>query len=154
MFLPIPWLLRISKAMAAIRLNDDVFPGERRDRPLHDRTLGMFLGELQGGCTVHGMRSTFKTWATKTTAFPDFLTEMALAHTSGDKVREAYARGELLKKRFDLMEAWAKHCGRAEKTRTRSIRPRQHAEKRPKIRIRRVLPIREPIPQDDGGGVG
>jgi integrase len=138
--------LAILKAMAAIRMSDYVFPGERRGQPLHERTLRMFLSELHKGVTVHGMRSSFKTWATETTAFPDFLSEMALAHTSGDKVREAYARGDLLKKRFELMEAWAKHCGSGEKARTGSIRPWQYAEKVTKIRIRRHLPIRERIP--------
>jgi integrase len=142
--------VEILKAMAAIRMSAYVFPGERRDQPLHERTLRMFLSELHKGVTVHGMRSTFKTWATETTPFPDFLSEMALAHTSGDKVREAYARGDLLKKRFELMEAWAKHCGSGEKARTRSTRPRQGVEKQPKIRVRRVLPIREPIPQPAG----
>jgi integrase len=138
----------ILEAMAAIRLNDYVFPGERRGQPLHDRTLRMFLSELQGDCTPHGMRSTFKTWATEATSFPDFLSEMALAHVSGNKVRDAYARGELLLKRRELMEAWAKHCGDTSKARARRSRPRQHAEKVAKPRIRRILPIRAPIPQD------
>jgi integrase len=138
----------ILEAMAAIRLNDYVFPGERRGQPLHDRTLRMFLSELQqGDCTVHGMRSTFKTWCTETTPFPDFLSEMALAHVSGNRVRDAYARGQLLKKRFELMEAWAKHCEGPGKAQPRRSRPRQHAEKLAKPRIRRILPIRAPIPQ-------
>jgi hypothetical protein len=33
---------------------------------------------------------------------------MALAHTIGNETEAAYRRGELLRKRAQLMEAWAK----------------------------------------------
>ena len=135
----------ILKELAAIRTGDLVFPGERRGQPLHERTLLMALGEFHKGVTVHGFRSSFKTWATETTAFPDFLSEMALAHTSGDKVRDAYAHGELLKKRRQLMEAWARHC-EPRQPRERSTPPRQAPGASRKIRVRRVLPIRQPMP--------
>ena len=136
----------ILKELAAVRTGDLVFPWERRGRPLHERTLLMALGEVHKGVTVHGFRSSFKTWATETTAFPDFLSEMALAHTSGDKVREAYARGELLKKRRQLMDAWARHC-EPRRPQERRTSPRQASVASRKIRIRRVLPIRQPIPR-------
>ena len=61
------------------RLNDFVFPGVKRDKPLSDMALLMLLRELHPGITVHGFRSTFKDWAAETTTFPDFLSEMALA---------------------------------------------------------------------------
>lgn len=61
--------------------------------------------------TVHGFRSTFKDWAAETTTFPNIVSEAALAHTIGDKVEVAYRRGALLKKRRELMAAWAKFCG-------------------------------------------
>jgi len=35
---------------------------------------------------------------------------MALAHTVGDRVEAAYRRGDLLQKRRQIMEAWAKFC--------------------------------------------
>jgi integrase len=56
----------------------------------------------------HGFRSTFKTWATEMTSFPDLISEMALAHKVGNEVREAYARGDLLDKRRKLMDAWGR----------------------------------------------
>jgi hypothetical protein len=34
---------------------------------------------------------------------------MALAHAIGDKTEEAYRRGELLRKRTALMEAWGRY---------------------------------------------
>ena len=35
---------------------------------------------------------------------------MALAHTVGDKVEAAYRRGDLLQKRRQIMDAWARFC--------------------------------------------
>ena len=35
---------------------------------------------------------------------------MAFAHAVGDKVEAAYRRCDLLKKRFQLAEAWARFC--------------------------------------------
>lgn len=57
--------------------------------------------------TVHGFRSTFKDWATEQTDFPNEVSESALAHVIADKTEAAYRRGALLKKRRELMEAWA-----------------------------------------------
>ena len=49
--------------------------------------------------TVHGFRSTFRDWAAETTAYPNHVVEMALAHIVGDKVEAAYRRGDLFEKR-------------------------------------------------------
>lgn len=35
----------------------------------------------RGDLTVHGFRSTFRDWASETTAYPREVCEMALAHT-------------------------------------------------------------------------
>ena len=40
---------------------------------------------------------------------PD-VAEMALAHTVGDRVEAAYRQGDLLQKRGQITEAWAKFC--------------------------------------------
>lgn len=57
--------------------------------------------------TVHGFRSTFSDWAHETTAFPNHVIEMALAHTIKNKAEAAYRRGDLMDKRRELMQAWA-----------------------------------------------
>lgn len=62
------------------------------------------------GCTVHGARSAFKDWARKRTSYRDELSELALAHTVGGEVRNAYARDDLFEERFPLMKDWAAHC--------------------------------------------
>jgi integrase len=108
--------LAIVEEMNAQRISDYIFPGMRKDEPLSDmamlelvRGFGL-LDKAGAGITVHGFRSTFKDWAMEQTTYPDFLSEMALAHISGDKAREAYARAELIKKRRALMNAWEAFC--------------------------------------------
>jgi integrase len=63
--------------------------------------------------TVHGCRSTFRDWAGETTAHLREVVEAALAHRIGDKVEQAYARGDLFAKRRRLMEEWAAFCAKA-----------------------------------------
>jgi integrase len=56
--------------------------------------------------TVHGFRSTFRDWASEQTEFPNDAIEMALAHTVGSKVEQAYRRSDMLEKRRALMTEW------------------------------------------------
>ena len=63
--------------------------------------------------TAHGLRSSFRDWAAERTSFPDEVAEQALAHSVGSKVRRSYQRGDLLAKRRQLMEAWARYCASA-----------------------------------------
>lgn len=101
--------LAILDEMAKIRTDNHVFPGHREKRPLSLTAMSKALQAAGGGdATVHGTaRSTFKDWASERTSFPREVSEMALAHTIGDKVEAAYRRGELLKKRSALMQQWA-----------------------------------------------
>ena len=55
--------------------------------------------------TAHGFRSSFRDWAGDTMAFPREVIEHALAHRLRDKAEVAYARGDLMAKRRQLMEA-------------------------------------------------
>ena len=57
----------------------------------------------------HGFRSSFKEWARQNTAYPDEVSELALAHVNNDATRAAYARGALLEKRQRLMTDWAQY---------------------------------------------
>jgi integrase len=60
--------------------------------------------------TVHGFRATFKTWASERTSFQKEIVEAALAHIVGDKVEQAYRRGDMFEKRRRLMQQWASFC--------------------------------------------
>ena len=62
------------------------------------------------GFTVHGFRSAFRDWGGERTSAPRELLEVALAHAIGNQTEAAYARGDLLEKRRQIMEQWATHC--------------------------------------------
>jgi integrase len=60
--------------------------------------------------TAHGFRSSFSDWASEISPFSSELRETALAHAVADKTEAAYRRGDALKKRRAMMEAWAAWC--------------------------------------------
>jgi integrase len=120
--------LAIVEYMRSVRQNDYVFPGDQADAPLSDMALTetirrmnearakaglpLWVDPKQGNREVvpHGFRSSFDDWVGEDTDFPDWLADAALAHAKGDKVEAAYKRGDALKKRRKLMDAWAQHC--------------------------------------------
>jgi len=107
--------MKIIEKMAAIRLSDYIFPGQRTARPLSQMAMLMLLRRMgRGDLTAHGFRSTFSDWCAEQTSFPSEVREMALAHSVGDKVEAAYRRGDLFEKRRQLAEAWARYCGGSE----------------------------------------
>jgi integrase len=100
-----------------------IFPGQGRrpggrqapqQAPLTDAALKRVLRRLgRGDLTVHGFRSTFRDWAAETTAHPNHVVELALAHAVGSAVEAAYRRGDLFEKRTALMADWAAYCARS-----------------------------------------
>ena len=56
--------------------------------------------------TPHGLRSTFRDWASETTQFSNETLELALAHTIKNKAEAAYRRQDQLEKRAKLMQLW------------------------------------------------
>jgi len=97
------------------RLDDArwVFPGRGTGKPLSNMTMTKVLRSMgRDSLTVHGFRSTFRDWAAEVSNFPHEMSEMALAHTVGNKVEAAYRRGDMIEKRRAMMTAWADHSGR------------------------------------------
>ena len=60
--------------------------------------------------TVYGFRSSFKTWSLGVTDTPTAVVEMAMGHTAGDNVEQAYIRTDLYDRRAQFMQAWATHA--------------------------------------------
>jgi integrase len=88
---------------------DYIFHGPSLDRPLSNMSMAMLLRRMKHHTiTVHGFRSAFKDWALNETDYPDELSEEALAHIVGSKVRRAYRRGEAVNRRLRLMEEWGR----------------------------------------------
>ena len=86
------------------------FPSRLRSgRMLSDMTLTKVLRStgLADRATVHGFRTSFKTWTMEQTDTPWAVGEAALAHLLGGSVEQAYARSDLFVRRRKLMQQWA-----------------------------------------------
>ena len=86
------------------------FPSPLRPgRMLSDMTLTKVLRStgLADRATVHGFRTSFKTWTMEQTDTPWAVGEAALAHLLGGSVEQAYARSDLFVRRRTLMQQWA-----------------------------------------------
>ena len=89
-----------------------LFPSpQRAGRPLSDMALTKVLRDtgLAARATVHGFRTSFRTWASERTSVPHAVAEMALAHAVGSSVERSYARSDLFDKRRRLMDQWAQY---------------------------------------------
>lgn len=88
--------------------SDFVFPGANTGTVLNAATLRHMTKAMGygGELTTHGMRATFRTWASETTSFEKDVIESCLAHAKVGMDRP-YMRGDYLAKRIRLMAAWA-----------------------------------------------
>jgi integrase len=102
--------VEIVRIMQSRRENDFVFPG--RSGGLSNMSLLAMLRTMGHSITAHGFRSSFRTWAAEHTNFARELAEAALAHVVGDKVEQAYQRGDLFEKRRRLMQSWSDYCAK------------------------------------------
>jgi integrase len=102
-------VIKLLKSTPQFYESEYVFSAPRGGK-LSDMALAAVLRRMNVDAVPHGFRSTFKDWARSCTAYPDEVSELALAHVSNDATRAAYARDELLPKRARLMRDWAKFC--------------------------------------------
>jgi len=103
-----------------------VFPGYRGKATMSENALNNTVKDVHdidvkaGGAgfldpesgkiaTAHGMRSSFKDWATEISHVEDYISELALSHIDTSSTRAAYKRGQLLPKRRKLMNAFEKY---------------------------------------------
>ena len=99
-------LLRIQHATRGD--NPHVFPG-RPMRSLSDMTMAMIFRRLDVDATVHGCRTSFRTWCAEVdhTAFE--VAESCLAHTVGNAASQAYNRTTMRERRRPVMNKWAEY---------------------------------------------
>ncbi|HSH30850.1 MAG TPA: integrase arm-type DNA-binding domain-containing protein [Thiohalobacter sp.] len=86
-----------------------------RGKALSDMSLSAVCRRMEVDAVPHGFRSSFKDWARNRSAYPDEVSELALAHVNSDATRAAYARDELLPQRTRLMKEWARYLKRPAK---------------------------------------
>ena len=87
-----------------------IFPSPlKQGSELSDMTLTKVLRStgLAERATVHGFRTSFKTWCMEVTNTPWAVGEAALAHTLRNSIEQAYARSDLFDRRRTLMQEWA-----------------------------------------------
>jgi integrase len=106
--------MEILHTMKAAKQNDYVFPGHSITKHPHLST-GAFLAVMKrtgqyAQYTPHGLRSTFRDWASETTQFSNETLELALAHTIKNKAEAAYRRQDQLEKRAKLMQQWQQYA--------------------------------------------
>lgn len=91
-----------------------LFPSPNKPKaPLSNMAMANVLKRMgrKKGVTVHGFRSTFRTWAAeKCLDLPPDIAEAALAHIRGG-VEGHYNRGKHLETRRDLMDRWSSYAG-------------------------------------------
>ena len=69
--------------------------------------------------TLHGLRASFRTWASECTAADQVVMEKCLSHQTGRAVELANAGSDLIGKRRELLGEWAAYaCGLTEAART------------------------------------
>ena len=97
--------------MSQIRRGELVFSANDFRKPLWTSSLGRLLDKMEvGDATLHGFRSSFRTWAAETTSIPREICEAALAHKVTNRVEAAYQRSDVIQKRAQLMTMWADYC--------------------------------------------
>ena len=103
--------LDVLARLKEVAQNDFILPGHRPKNGLSNMAFLQLLKRMgRNDLTAHGFRSTFKDWATERTNYPNEVSEMALAHSVGNKVEAAYRRGDLYEKRVRIMRDWGEYC--------------------------------------------
>lgn len=98
--------LRLLEALPRIEGESLVFPSTKRGKMLSDMALTEVLRRMNVDAVPHGFRSTFRDWAGEASSYPREVCEHALAHRLADGVEAAYQRGDMLRKRREMMEDW------------------------------------------------
>lgn len=100
-------ILRRAERFRASSKDCRVFPG-LGGRQMSDMTMARVVKGT--GATVHGFRSSFRTWAAeKMPSIPEAVCEAALSHLVPDAVVRAYQRSQFLEMRRTLLDAWGRY---------------------------------------------
>lgn len=102
--------IEILRTLPREKGNPRVFIGPHKAH-LSGAAMAALLDRMEiHDATVHGFRSSFRTWGEERTSYPHIVLEMALAHKVDDKVVRTYRRTDLLEKRRRLMDEWSRFC--------------------------------------------
>lgn len=105
-----PRAVKILRQLEKVKVGPFVFPAQRNpESPLSNMALEALLRRMGvKPYTVHGFRSSFRTWAGEKTNYPREVIEACLAHKIGENpVEGAYLKTTYFDKRRRLLEEWA-----------------------------------------------
>ena len=88
--------------------NPYIFGGRPR-APLSNMSLSMLLRRMGIDATVHGFRTSFRTWCSDIRHVEFEVAESCLSHRVGSAVSRAYARSDMLERRRPIMESWSRY---------------------------------------------
>lgn len=125
-------LAEMKEFQQAIGQEDSEFvfiTGQSRSRSGHLSVsmINLFMKDYLGrtDCTPHGFRTTFGNWSVEH-GYDERDSEMALAHTVGNNVRNIYKRNaHRIEPRRIMMQDWANFCARTEPLDAKVIPMRQ-----------------------------
>jgi integrase len=106
------------------RFSDYVFHGRDLKGPMSNNTMLKMLKEATGddSLTVHGFRTTFRSWVQdEETGIDRETAEHCMHHILGDEAEKAYKSGEALKKRRVAMQKFADFAAQIGVSRGRRI---------------------------------
>ena len=94
------------------RVGRYVFPSDHavEHQPFRPNALTECIRRAGFKATMHGMRTMFRNWGGESKHnFRREVLEHSLAHRVGDESERSYWTGEMLERRREVLEAWARH---------------------------------------------
>ena len=102
-------LLKSRTANASALPDEYIFGQPDKDGKLISERLTIYTLQhaVDGKPTIHGLRTSFSTWAQEQTVYEEGLIKAAIDHVIGTEADRAYLRSKLVEKRREMMQAWA-----------------------------------------------
>ncbi len=91
---------------AELAWNEFLFPGRGKKGGVTDVSVSKKLHMADPTGTIHGLRTSFRTWTQDNSVATWNDAEVCLAHVVGSKVQRAYARSDILEVRRDILQKW------------------------------------------------
>jgi integrase len=86
-----------------------IFTGYKHEA-MDPKCLRVLMRAMEVPYTIHGFRSSFRTWVDEQTDTDFYVAEGCIAHQIGNAVARAYLRSDQLDKRRAVMARWASFC--------------------------------------------
>jgi integrase len=86
--------------------NEFLFPGRGRKGGVTDVGVTKQLHKVDPKVSIHGLRTSFRTWIQDKKICDWHTAEVCLAHIVGTEVERSYARSDVLEARRPVMQAW------------------------------------------------